>query len=76
MFGDELSFGATLSLFTIGAVLIFALFQWLKMRKELPDDHEVRSQDKLRTKQHLTKAEPTRQSRPDHDDPPTPPRQG
>jgi len=71
-----------LALFTLGAVFIFGISRYLKMKKELPDDHEVRPEDKIANKQSVSTHEPTPQSSPDHGTPPrqspdqgTPPRQ-
>ncbi|MEE4200839.1 hypothetical protein [Erythrobacter sp.] len=55
-----------LCLFTLGAVLVFALFQWRKMRSELPDDHKVRPEDKLAKPQDTPNYEPTQQSSASH----------
>lgn len=58
--------------FTLLAVFFFGLSRYLKMKKELPDDHEVHPEKKIGTKTTGSTYEPTRQSSADHG---TPPRQ-
>ncbi|EAQ28145.1 hypothetical protein NAP1_11138 [Erythrobacter sp. NAP1] len=61
--------GAVLSLFTLGAVGTFALSQYRKMKKELPDDREVRPEDKIAVKQSLAKNDPVQQTSASHGTP-------
>ncbi len=55
-----------LALFTLGAVLLYGISRYLKMKKETPDDRELHPEDKLANEQSVPKQEPTPQSAADH----------